>query len=259
MGWVSPRLAEAGLQAIYQADSYWRSESPKTRGYFDYRAQEQLYLDTFRRRLEFVLRGGPHSGRALDVGCAAGFCMAALRERGFEAHGLEVSETIGSHARDHFGFDTVHFGTLEDSPYPDCHFALITMWDVVEHVVDPAALLAKAVRLLAPNGLLVIETQDIDSRFARLLGPRWHHYKHAEHICHFTPATIRTLLGNTGFRVQRLTHRYGGKYVSFEFIAERAGRVHPALSTALRPLTALRGGRLYLNFFDEMIVLARPV
>lgn len=258
MGFVSPRRDERGLEGIYQADSYWRSESPKTLGYSDYRADEELYLDSFRRRLDFVLRDGPRSGRALDVGFAAGFCMAALRERGFEVHGVEVSETIGSHARDHFGFDTVHFGTLDTAPYPDGHFDLITMWDVVEHVPDPQALLERAHALLAPGGLLVIETQDIDSRFARTLGPRWHHYKHAEHIYHFTPPTVTALLERSGFRVDTLTHRYGGKYVSMHFIAERAARLHPVMTTVLKPLTRFERARLYLNFMDEMVILARP-
>jgi 2-polyprenyl-3-methyl-5-hydroxy-6-metoxy-1,4-benzoquinol methylase len=258
MGWVSPRLGADGLAAIYQSDSYWRSQSPKVQGYADYRADERLYLDTFRRRLSFALRNGPRAGRALDVGFAAGFCMAVLRERGFETHGVEVSETIGSHARDHFGFDTLHFGTLESAPYPEHHFDLITMWDVVEHVVDPRALLRRAKQLLAPGGLLVIETQDIESPFARALGPRWHHYKHAEHIYHFTPTTVTALLDDVGFEVEKLTHRYGGKYVSFAFIAERAARLHPAVSLVLRPLTAFQSARVYLNFMDEMIVLARP-
>ncbi len=257
LGWVSPRLGEEGLAGIYQDDSYWRSGSPKTLGYSDYRSDQRLYLDTFRRRLDFVLRRGPPGGRALDVGCAAGFCMAVLRERGFEAYGVEISETIGSHARDHFGFDTVHFGPLSTVTHPDGFFDLITMWDVVEHVVDPRELLRKARRLLAPGGLLVLETQDIDSPFARALGPRWHHYKHAEHILHFTPATVRTLLREAGLEPRQLTHRYGGKYVSTAFIAERAARLHPALSAALRPLTQLGSARVYLNFMDEMIVLAR--
>jgi 2-polyprenyl-3-methyl-5-hydroxy-6-metoxy-1,4-benzoquinol methylase len=257
-GWTTPRFTQERLAAIYQADAYWRSPSPKVQGYSDYRADERLYLDTFRKRLDFVLRAGPRSGRALDVGCAAGFCMAAMRERGFETHGLEVSEVIARHAREHFGFDTVYVGTLETSPYPDGFFDLITMWDVVEHVVDPYSLLRRAQSLLAPGGLLVIETQDIDSRFARLLGPRWHHYKHEEHIYHFTASTIRTLLGACGLEVADITHRYGGKYVSFDFIAERASRLHPALSRLLRPLTRLRSARIWLNFMDEMIVLARP-
>jgi 2-polyprenyl-3-methyl-5-hydroxy-6-metoxy-1,4-benzoquinol methylase len=258
LGWVSPRLHPAGLKEIYKSDRYWRSPSPKTQGYTDYRADERLYLDTFRKRLNFVLRDGPKSGRALDVGCAAGFCMAGLRELGFETHGLEVSETIGSHAREYFGFDTVYIGTLESSPYPDAHFDLITMWDVVEHVPDPVALLVKARQLLKPGGLLVIETQDIDSRFARTLGPRWHHYKHEEHIYHFTPSTVRTLLGRAGFDVTKVTHRLGGKYVSMHFIAERAARLHPVLTKVLAPLTKLERARIYLNFRDEMIVLARP-
>lgn len=258
MGLVSPRRDPDDLAALYIDDSYWRSQSPKTHGYHDYRADEPLYLATFRKRLDFALRHGPRQGRALDVGCAAGFCMQALRERGFEAYGVEVSETIGSHAVDHFGFDTVHFGTLDTAPWPEGSFDLITMWDVVEHVSDPRSLLARARTLLKPDGLLVLETQNIDSAFARLLGPRWHHYKHAEHIYHFTPGTVRRLLADSGFEVTRLTSRFGGKYVSLHFIAERAGRVHPGLSRALAPLARFESARLYLNFMDEMVVLARP-
>jgi hypothetical protein len=126
------------------------------------------------------------------------------------------------------------------------------------HVVDPASLLRAARRLLRPGGLLVLETQDIDSLFARVLGRRWHHYKHAEHIYHFTPATVHALLAGAGLGIERLIHRHGGKYVSFAFIAERAARLHPALSAALQPLTRFGVARVYLNFFDEMVVLARP-
>jgi 2-polyprenyl-3-methyl-5-hydroxy-6-metoxy-1,4-benzoquinol methylase len=258
LGFVTPRLDESGLVGIYTAESYWTSDSPKTQGYHDYRADEPLYLKTFRKRLGYALRGGPAAGRALDVGCAAGFCMAALRERGFEVHGVEVSEAIGSHARDHFGFgDNVFIGTLEDSPHAEESFDLVCMWDVVEHVPDPRALLAKAYSLLRPGGLLVIETQDIDSRFAKTLGPKWHHFKHAEHIYHFTPATVTEMVRTAGFVPDRLTHRYGGKYVSFQFIAERAGRVHPLISRVLAPIARIENAALYLNFMDEMIVTAR--
>ena len=77
-----------------------------------------LLLPRLVRLARFDARDGPQGGRALDVGFAAGFCMAVLRELGFEVHGVEVSETIGSHARDHFGFDSVHFGTLDSAAVP---------------------------------------------------------------------------------------------------------------------------------------------
>ena len=257
-GYVSPRLAESGLAEIYDRESYWRSPAPRTLGYHDYRADEALYLRTFARRLDRILRDGPRGGVALDVGCAAGYCMSALRERGFEVHGVELSAAIAEHARRRFELDTIHVGTLDSAPFADASFDLVTIWDVVEHVVDPHALLSRARSLLRDSGTLVLETQDIDSVFARALGARWHHFKHAEHIHHFTPATIASLLESCGFEVRRLSHRYGGKYVSFQFIAERSARLHPALAVALSPLARIRGARVYLNFMDELVVVARP-
>jgi hypothetical protein len=111
---------------------------------------------------------------------------------------------------------------------------------------------------LTPDGLLVVETQNIDSVFARVLGRRWHHYKHAEHIYHFTPASLQRLLEEAGFTVKRKTPRHAGKYVSLDFIAERAGRVHPVLSTVLAPLGRLRSVSLYVNVMDEVIAIATP-
>lgn len=256
-GVVTPRLTEAGLEAMYRDPTFWRSPSPRELGYQDYRGDEALYLKTFRRRLQFVLRNRPVQGRALDVGCAAGFCMQAMRERGFDAYGVEISPTIARHAIERFGFDTVHVGSLATAPFPERSFDLITMWDVIEHVIEPRALLARAAELLKPGGLLVVETQNIDSAFARALGRRWHHYKHAEHIYHFTPASLRRLLGSVGLTVDVLTPRFGGKYVSPAFIAERAARVHPALSAVLQPIGAFSSARIYVNVMDEMIAIAR--
>ena len=253
--WVSPRRDEEGLAALYGSEDYWRSDAPKECGYGDYRADEERYLATFRLRLDRALRDGPRSGRALDVGCAAGYCLRVLAERGFEVCGVELSPVIAAEARRHLGDDAIHVGTLEGAPLEPGSFDLITMWDVVEHVVDPHALLRRARELLAPGGLLVLETQDVRSAFARLLGRRWHHYKHAEHLYHFSPGPLRRLLLDTGFRVETLTHRHAGKHVSGAFVAERSGRVHPSLPRLLGPLGRLDG--VYVNVFDELLVLAR--
>ena len=257
--WVSPRLDDEALAALYDSELYWRSDAPRHLGYGDYRGDSTLYLRTFRRRLDRALRDGPRRGRALDVGCAAGYCLEVLAERGFDVYGVELSATIAREAKARVGDARVHVGTLEGSPHAPASFDVVTMWDVVEHVADPRGLLERARELLRPDGLLVLETQNVVSAFARLLGPRWHHYKHDEHLSHFAPATVSRLLHESGFHVEALTPRFAGKYVSGEFVAERAGRLHPALARVLRPLAALGRRRgFYVNLMDEMLVLARP-
>src|SRR5262245_55759586 len=237
-----PRLAPAAIEAMYQTD-YWKSDAAKDFGYTDYLADEPLYVKTFTMRGRWIARHRPPPGRALDVGCAAGFALTALQRLGYDVQGVEISREMVEVARRRLGAERVHHGTLDGLAASGAlrgPFDLITLFDVVEHVEDPIALLAAAKRLLAPGGIVVLETQNVRSAFARLLGVRWTHYKFQEHLYHFDPATVRTLLAKAGFEVVACTPRRGGKHVSLGFLIERAGRVHPLLSKLLKPLAPLR-------------------
>jgi 2-polyprenyl-3-methyl-5-hydroxy-6-metoxy-1,4-benzoquinol methylase len=257
-----PRLAPDELKRMYQSD-YWRSDAAKDFGYTDYVADEPLYVRTFELRADLVARHRPPPGRLLDVGCAAGFALTALRARGYDVHGVELSAEMAALARKRLGApggadaDTiVHCGVLEEGLFGG-RFDVITMFDVVEHVEDPIAFLATARRMLAPGGVVVFETQNVASPFARLMGVKWQHYKFQEHLYHFDPRTVRVLLAKAGLELVEWSPRRGGKYVSLRFLVERAGRVHPLLSTLLAPLRLLGDRALYVNVFDEMLVVAR--
>lgn len=255
--YVTPRLKPEVLPHVYD-EGYWTSEGPKNRGYADYRSQEPLYLKTFRKRFSLIERYKPEPGRLLDVGCAAGFFLKVASEKGWEVDGVELSAEIAAHAREDYGFEQVHVGTLESASYEPHSFDLLTMWDVVEHVPDPAAFLAEARNHLKPDGLLILETQNVSSAFAERMGPKWQHYKHLEHLYHFDPKTIRRLLDEAGFEILENTPDLGGKHVSIEFIRERAERVSPALRYLLWPLAPFNRLNFYVNLKDEMVIAARP-
>lgn len=256
--YVTPRLAAPDLIEHVYDEGYWTSSAAKTRGYTDYRADARLYLATYRRRMAVVERHFARPGRVLDVGCAAGYFLAVMQERGWDVLGLEPSEAIRAVARERLGADAVRGGLLDDPGLAPASFDLVTLWDVLEHIPDPVAALARARELLRPGGKLLVETQNVDSLAARVLGKRWQHYKHAEHIYHFNRATLGRALADAGFRPLESRAALGGKYVSVGFVIERAGRVHPLLSKLLAPLGALRDAALYVNLFDEMIVVAEP-
>ena len=262
--YVTPRHADEHLPNLYGED-YWRSESPRLRGYASYREEEVLYLKTFRLRRQMLQRyTSPGRLKVLDVGCAAGFFLRVMKEHGHEVRGVELSAEIAELAIKHLGKENIHVGQLTDLT-PDQpgfeanSFDLVTLWDVVEHVPDPQDLLRCVHGLLKPDGVLVMETQNVDSRFATLLGRRWQHYKHEEHLYHFNPATVRHLLDQAGFVVVHNAPAYGGKYVSLPFIAERANRLPAPVRMLFQPLRLFKNMSLYLNLKDEMVVVARPV
>lgn len=260
--YVTPRRVGQALLDVYDA-SYWRSDNPKQRGYADYAREAALYLKTYQKRMTLVARWLPPHARILDVGCAAGYFLRIAAEHGHDVHGVEVSAPIAGEAVRALGADRIHVGTLDEAVaargWTDASFDLVTMWDVVEHLPDPQAVLRTVRRLVKPGGHLLLETQNVASRWARLLGPRWHHYKHDEHLYHFDPATIRRLLADCGFAVRTVGSAYAGKYVSFGFVAERAARLGRLAGLVARPLGLLRNCNLYVNPRDEIIVVAAPV
>lgn len=259
--YVTPRLQGQALLDVYDA-SYWNSQNPKQRGYADYAAEGALYLKTFQKRMALVSRWLPPQARILDVGCAAGYFLRIARQHGHDVHGVELSAAIAVEAQQALGQDRVHVGTLAEAmrgkDYAARSFDLVTLWDVIEHIPTPQEVLQQVRTLIKPGGRLLLETQNVASRWARLLGRRWHHYKHDEHLFHFDPRTIRRLLDECGFRVLEVGSAYAGKYVSFAFLAERAGRLGRVPGLLAKPLGLMRRCNLYVNPHDEIIVVAEP-
>lgn len=258
---VTPRLQGQALLDVY-GESYWKSDDPKARGYADYAREASLYLKTFQKRMRLVAKWLPPRARILDVGCAAGYFLRIAQAAGHDVHGCEVSAPIAADAVAALGQGRIHVGMLDDAVraknWAPRSFDLVTLWDVIEHVPEPQPLLQQIRELIKPGGHLLLETQNVASRWARLLGKRWHHYKHDEHLYHFDPATIRRLLDACGFEVLALGSQYAGKYVSFGFLAERAGRLGKVAGFLAKPLELLRGCNVYVNPQDELIVVARP-
>jgi len=256
--YVTPRLNDAALIDEVYNEGYWSSNSAKHRGYTDYRSDADLYVRTYELRTSIIARHFPRPGRVLDVGCAAGYFLGVMKGKGWQIQGLEPSAAIRPQAIERLGEGVVAAEPLGTAELAAGSFDLVTFWDVIEHIPDPVAALAEARRLLAPGGKILIETQNVKSLAARVLGRKWQHYKHAEHIYHFNRATLADACGKAGLDIIENRARLGGKYVSLGFIQERAGRLHPLLSALFFPLKWVADASLYVNLFDEMIAIAEP-
>jgi SAM-dependent methyltransferase len=202
----------------------------------------------------------PDVGRArwLDVGCATGDFLAAARSAGVaDVRGVELSGYAAEQARAR-GFDVAcaDFADVELEP---ASVDVITMWDYIEHVPDPAASVRKAFAALRPGGHLIISTGDVESLAARLTGRFWHLMIPPRHLYFFTPGTLGRLLEDAGFLMARVAR--SGKRVPLDFAVWKVAVMlaPPVAPAVLRAATGLGLGRLRpsINLLDIMTVSAR--
>ena len=132
-----------------------------------------FYAPTYRRRVAIVRRlTGLRHGRLLEVGCGGGLLLAHFRDAGFEVEGVELSAADAVHARERFGL-TVRHGSIETLPLGRDRYDAVVLINVLEHILDPAAMLVRVREVLRPDGCIVVGAPVVDSAYARLLGARW--------------------------------------------------------------------------------------
>lgn len=148
-------------------------------------------------------------GRLLDVGCATGDFLDAMRSYpGWEVYGIELNEYASEYARTRLGL-VVKTGTLDSVDFPEHWFDVVTLWNVLEHLPDPLSALKTTHRLLKPGGLLVLNTPNLDSLDARIFGPYWIGYELPRHLYVFSRRTLRALVEKAGFSILKTLCLYG--------------------------------------------------
>jgi SAM-dependent methyltransferase len=153
-------------------------------------------------------------GRLLEMGCANGLFLDAVRRTGgWQVQGVETSEAAARYAREKLALD-VWNGTLQDARFPDDRFDVVAMWDVLEHVHHPQETLREIHRVLKPDGILVTRLPLLDSWDRRLFGPYWAGWDAPRHLTTFSLRTLRRMLGQAGFYVERAAS-ISGSYPAF--------------------------------------------
>lgn len=129
--------------------------------------------------------------KILDIGCGNGDFTLELINMGFDAHGIDISES--NPLKDRFKKVDLQ---KETYPYEDESFDIIFTKSVIEHLREPNFLVDEAYRLLKPNGVFVCLT------------PSWKHsYKEQFYIDHthvtpFTRHSLETICELSGFKAK---------------------------------------------------------
>jgi SAM-dependent methyltransferase len=179
------------------------------------------------RRRALLLGEARPGERVLDLGCGSGRFVAALRDAGADAVGVEIAEAALERARQVApGAD---LRLLEpDGSIPLEHASVDLVWcsEVLEHVADAGYLLLEARRVLKPDGrLLVTVPYHGRVKTVALALTRFdaHFDPQGQHLRFFTRASLSRTLADAGFEDVRVA-AVGGPPLLRESLVARASR-----------------------------------
>lgn len=199
---VHPVPTENELEGLYSSDSSYHADLGAT--YRTDRKQNRL----FNRRIKKILHY-KKSGKILDVGCSNGEFLSLARVHGFDINGVEINARTAAIARQHD--IPVFTGKLEEACFPSNTFDIVNLGDIIEHVIDPNGFLHEIYRILAPGGIVILNTPNHDAFFPKttyLLHKRlhvpWSHPTPPHHLNQFSENSIMRLLCIHGFKINEI-------------------------------------------------------
>jgi 2-polyprenyl-3-methyl-5-hydroxy-6-metoxy-1,4-benzoquinol methylase len=162
--WRTNMYSTGDITAMYTGEEYSRNP------YFSYDVGE--FKKTARGRYcNYVqalsaIESMVGVGKLLDLGCGSGAFLSVAQERGWSVSGVELSPELSRLSRRAVGVEVIN-ASFEAVELPAESYDVITMWDIIEHVLDPVGCLEKVSHLLKPGGVALFCTPDEDSVLAR--------------------------------------------------------------------------------------------
>jgi len=181
----------------------------------------------------------------LDVGCSSGSFLNIAREQGWKTFGLELNSAEIKAA---IGAGHRVLQTTIDQAVFDERFEAITLWDVFEHIKDGFSFLGATRRLLAPGGVVFIQSPSRDALAARIMREHCNMFDGLEHVNLYGESQLSVLAERAGFKV-----------VHFSSVISEVGVMNNFLSYDDPYLGAGTETKMLLGFLESDEILKRKL
>jgi SAM-dependent methyltransferase len=212
---LNPMYSDQELSRLYPCDYYAYQDQFKRTPW------KEMVKRALRYRLGTQDPKFPVAGRMLDLGCGSGWFMSAMQERGWEAHGVEISDA-GAELGRTAGLN-IFSGTLAQANFLPEWFDYVRSNHSFEHISCPGETLDEIHRILKPDGKVLIGVPNVASLNARIFGRYWWYLGAPVHTFTYSVTTLSQLLKKHGFCIERITYNsdFSGILGSFQIWLNR--------------------------------------
>lgn len=168
--------------------------------YMGYGRNDYLSPVTIKRYHQILdkLEKFKQQNRMLDVGCGIGYFLDEAKKRDWEVYGTEYTDVAVDICKKKE--IEMHQGVLDINNYSSGFFDVITSFEVIEHINNPAEEVKKFNYLLRDGGTIYITTPNFDSISKNYLGNKWNVITYPEHLSYYTSKTLKFLFKQKGFK-----------------------------------------------------------
>lgn len=182
------------LESVY-SDSYFYEGKA---GYPNYLNEKEL-LQKAGRKYAAIISKYTEVGKVIDIGCAAGFILKGFEDKGWQCSGIEPNESMASYGRNQLKLNIITGGI--ESFQPVEKYDLVTLIEVIGAFYDLDKAMVNISKLLNQNGLVLVESMDMNSIVARMFGKSWHEYCPPSVLHWFSDKTLNQLFNFYGFEL----------------------------------------------------------
>lgn len=170
----------------------------------------RTYAHYLRRAMVFT----QHHDMLLDIGCGDGFFLEEALKYGFkDAIGVEPSQPVYNAAKPELQKKII-CDLFRAELFKPNMFDTVTLFQTVEHIIDPRAAVADIFHVLKPGGVFLAINHNVEALSAKILGRRSPIFE-IVHINLFNPQTMSVLLRKHGFEIlqtKRVWNSYRLRY-----------------------------------------------
>ena len=160
-----------------------------------------------------IVKKYQNAGHILDVGCGTGELLKYFKDKNWKTTGIEPADNARNFAIEKYGLDIYPENKLQQ--FGSEKFDAISMWHVLEHVVDLNERMAQLRDLLKPGAHMFIAVPNIDSYDASFYGKHWAALDVPRHLYHFSKQSLTRLIEKHELRVEAVyPMKFDAFYVS---------------------------------------------
>lgn len=214
--------------------------------YANYFKESPALIKNFKDRLKIITRHKKF-GKLLEIGSAYGYFLKEA-SRFFNSEGIDLDANICKQARI-VSKSKVICGDFLKTRFEKNTFDIVCLFDTIEHLKQPKEYLQKINKILKKNGIIVIETGDMDALLPKIQGKKWRLIDPNVHLSYFTQKSLTNLLENCNFKVITISHPSFARTIRQIF--------YRTLKKELKHFEYFANLTIKINTFDLIFVIAK--